>query len=88
MPECGGIYLDDRNFKNLYRDILTYIGIPDIEIDNVFKIWMLDKFSDKELFIIKHGARCFREFENNPKGVDGLRFCLTKFSNNSKQSND
>ena len=49
---------------------------------------MLDKFSDKELFIIKHGARCFREFENNPEGVDGLRFCLAKFSNNSKQSND
>ena len=63
-------------------------GITDIEIDNVFKIWMLDKFSDKELFIIKHGARCFREFENNPKGVDGLRFCLTKFSNNSKQLKD
>ena len=80
--------LDDRNFKNLYRDILTYIGITDIEIDNVFEIWMLDKFSDKELFIIKHGARCFREFENNPKGVDGLRFCFTKFSNNSKQSDD
>ena len=78
--------LDDANFKNLYRDILSYIGITDIEIDNVFKIWMLDKFSDKELFIIKHGARCFREFENNPEGVDGLRFCLTKFSKNSTKT--
>tara|TARA_B100001540_G_C15583147_1_gene540498 strand:- start:12 stop:401 length:390 start_codon:yes stop_codon:yes gene_type:complete len=80
--------LDDANFKNLYRDILTYIGISNVEIDAVFEVWMLDKFSDKELFIIKHGARCFREFENNPKGVGGLRFCFTKFSNNSKQSND
>ena len=34
--------LDDANFKNLYRDILTRIGITDIEIDYVFKIWMLD----------------------------------------------
>lgn len=80
--------LDDTNFKKLYRDILTYIGITDIEIDSVFEIWMLDKFSDKELYIIKHGARCFREFEKNPDGVNGLRFCFTKFSNNSKQSND
>ena len=80
--------LDDANFKNLYRSTLTYIGMTDLEINNVFEMWMLDKFSEKELFIIKHGARCFREFENNPKGVDGLRFCLTKFSNTSKQSND
>ena len=30
--------LDDVNFKNLYRDILTYIGITDMEIDNVFEL--------------------------------------------------
>ena len=64
--------------------ILIDSGMTDIEIDNVFEIWILDKFSEKDLFIIKHGARCFREFENNPKGVDGLRFCLKKFSNTSK----
>ena len=80
--------LDDANFKNLYRSTLTYIGMTDLEINNVFEMWMLDKFSEKELLVIKHGARCFREFENNPEGVDGLRFCFTKFSNNSKQSND
>ena len=80
--------LDDVDFKTLYRSTLNHIGMTDAEIDSVFEIWMLDKFSEEELFIIKHGARCFREFENNPKGVDGLRFCLTKFSNTSKQSND
>ena len=79
--------LDDVNFKNLYRKILTYIGITELEIDNVFETWMLDQFSDKELSIIKHGARCFREFENNPKGVNGLGFCLRKFSNSSNQAN-
>ena len=80
--------LDDVDFKTLYRATLNHIGMTDEEIDSVFEIWMLDKFSEEELFIIKHGARCFREFENNPMGVDGLRFCLTKFSNTSKQSND
>ena len=79
---------DDATFKSLYKDILTYIGISDIEIENVLQVWMLDKFSDKELLIIKHGARCFREFKNNLEGVDGLRFCFTKFSNNSKQSSN
>tara|TARA_B100001123_G_scaffold433546_1_gene558455 strand:+ start:23 stop:412 length:390 start_codon:yes stop_codon:yes gene_type:complete len=80
--------LDDTSFKNIYRTTLTYIGITDKEIDNVFEIWMLDKFSDKELFVIKHGARCFREFEHNPKGVGGLRFCLSKFHYTTNKLND
>ena len=79
--------LDDNNFKNLYTEILTYIGIPNIEINNVFETWMLDKFSNEELFIIKHGARCFREFENNPDGVGGLRVCFSKFPNHLKKTN-
>ena len=76
--------LDDNNFKSLYTDVITYIGISNSDINNVFEVWMLDKFSDKELFIIKHGARCFREFEKNPDGVGGLRVCFSKFSKNKK----
>tara|TARA_B100000530_G_scaffold181339_1_gene114676 strand:- start:469 stop:846 length:378 start_codon:yes stop_codon:yes gene_type:complete len=76
--------LDDNNFKSLYTDVITYIGISNSDINNVFEVWMLDKFSDKELFIIKHGARCFREFEKNPDGVGGLRVCFSKFSENKK----
>ena len=80
--------LDDNNFKSLYREIITYIGISNSEINAIFDVWMLDKFSDKELSIIQHGARCFREFENNPDGVGGLRVCFLKFSNYSKKSNN
>ncbi len=77
--------LDDTNFKNLYKDVLNHIGITNIEINSVFETWMLDKFSDSELFMIQHGARCFSEFENNPNGVGGLRFCFSKFSKNSNK---
>jgi len=74
--------LDDENFKSLYSDILTYIGFSISEIHDVIEVWMLDKFSEDELFAIKHGARCFREFENNPDGVGGLGVCFMKLSDN------
>ena len=71
---------DDSAFKDLYTEILRYIGISNTDINDILEVWMLNRFSENELFIINHGARCFREFENNPNGVGGLRLCFTKFS--------
>ena len=66
-----------RTFR--FRDMKAVVEEIDILVNKygVKNLRILD-----ELFIIKHGARCFREFKNNPEGVDGLRFCFTKFSNN------
>ena len=72
--------LDDDEFQYFFKELLSYIGIPRENIDSTIKSWMLDEISEEEYFIINQGAHGFKDFENKPEGVGGLKLCFSEFS--------
>ncbi|MAV65173.1 MAG: hypothetical protein CMG00_08300 [Candidatus Marinimicrobia bacterium] len=76
--------LDDKDFMTLYRQTLKYIGVPKEEIEETISIWMLDKISQQEIFIINEGAHHFANFKGDITKSGGLKACFVKLSDKLK----